>query len=178
MPWAPPNPTIPAPYPTVRHRTEFAPAWRRFVSDIVDVGLLAVVVGTAGLLVWWWASNRFDNDLNEETGDVFTILIVAILLLVAAPLAWCITLSVQEGNSGRTPGRWLMKTMAVDADTGQPIGFGRAFFRRFCVQYPGVLFFLVAYPWMIWDKKHQTLYDKMFETVVIMDPSRQSTTLG
>jgi uncharacterized RDD family membrane protein YckC len=170
MSWAPPPATIPAPYAPVRAPTNFAPAWRRFLADLIDFGILVAAMALpTGLLIGWF----YSQSSVGSTADSMSIIVFFVLAIIFLPGIWCVVLSVHEGRSGRTPGRWVVKTMAVDVNSGEPIGFARAFARRFCVQYPGILFFLVAYPWMIWDDKHQTLYDKMFETVVIMDPARQ-----
>jgi uncharacterized RDD family membrane protein YckC len=174
MAWPPPSSSISSPCRTQQPPTDFASVWRRFLADLIDVGILGCALAIpTGLLIAWVNRQTSRTAMDDWIGAVWWIVFVVFLI----PLGWCLVLSLFEGQTGRTPGRWVVKTIAVDAESGLPIGFARAFARRFCVQYPGVLFFLVAYPWMLWDENNQTLYDKMFETVVINDPSRRASVI-
>jgi len=71
---------------------------------------------------------------------------------------------------GQTVGMMAVGARAVDRDTGGPIGFGRALGRG-AMEY--LLFVLLFIPWIIdmlfpaWDRRSQTLHDKVSKTVVV-----------
>lgn len=71
---------------------------------------------------------------------------------------------------GQTLGMMIVKARAVDADTGAPIGFGRALGRA---AFEVLLFLALFVPWVVdmlfpaWDGRRQTLHDKVARTVVV-----------
>lgn len=72
-----------------------------------------------------------------------------------------------EGSpSGQTIGKRAMNIRVVDADTGGPIGYGRAvlrYFARILSAIPCALGFF----WMLWDDNKQTWHDKIATNVVV-----------
>jgi uncharacterized RDD family membrane protein YckC len=57
----------------------------------------------------------------------------------------------------------------VRAEDGGPAGYARAFGRMISQSLLGlfVLPLLLAYLWPLWDRRNQTLYDKMVGTIVV-----------
>jgi uncharacterized RDD family membrane protein YckC len=135
---------------------------RRLASDLVDLSILVVP-----FVVGWTIASR--AGLSDD--GWWTVFVISVCsFLVAAP-AWVLGLAWWEGTTGLTPGRWCVSTKAVRQSDGEPIGFGRAFARRAVVSVNGMMFLLpIAYGWMLFDRRRQTLYDKMFETVVVVHP--------
>ena len=70
------------------------------------------------------------------------------------------------GPSGATVGMRAVGIKAVVADTGGPLGAGKAIGRfLFASIFSG--FFYLGYLWMLWDGKKQTWQDKVVSSIVI-----------
>jgi uncharacterized RDD family membrane protein YckC len=70
------------------------------------------------------------------------------------------------GRTGQTPGRKAVGVKVVDANTGLPVGGGRAFGREIVAGFS--LYALgLGYLWAAWDKRKQTWHDKVITTVVV-----------
>lgn len=83
------------------------------------------------------------------------LLVVAILYLRAL------------AKTGQTWGRRLAGVKVVNANTGEPPGWGKAIGRSLFERIiSGQLLFL-GYLWMLWDKNKQTWHDKVAGTIVI-----------
>ena len=73
-------------------------------------------------------------------------------------------------NRGQTIGMMAVGVRVVDAASGVPIGYWRAFGRALLEYVLAFAFFL---PWVLdmlfplWDRKNQTLHDKAVRSVVI-----------
>ena len=102
-------------------------------------------------------------------------LLDSLLISVTFGIGWLIWAAIISGK-GQTPGKQLLKLRIVDATTAQPIGFGRMFFMRGLV---AGLVASIAIPFTIgillfmpfWDKRNQTLWDKISGTIVVSDPN-------
>ncbi|MDQ4105053.1 MAG: RDD family protein [Actinomycetota bacterium] len=68
-----------------------------------------------------------------------------------------------QGTTGRSLGRRVARTKLVNAETGQPVGFGWAVLRQTC----HLLGFGIGYLWPLWDSKRRTVADKIVGTVVV-----------
>jgi uncharacterized RDD family membrane protein YckC len=72
-----------------------------------------------------------------------------------------------EGSpSGQTIGKHAMNIRVIDADTGAPIGYGRAVIRAI-MKYVSGFVCLLGYLWMLWDPNKQTWHDKVANSVVV-----------
>jgi uncharacterized RDD family membrane protein YckC len=72
-----------------------------------------------------------------------------------------------EGSpSGQTVGKRIMNIRIVDADSGGPIGYGRATLRHFAKILSAIPCAL-GYFWMLWDPNKQTWHDKICNDVVV-----------
>ncbi|MCK5876871.1 MAG: RDD family protein [Candidatus Marithrix sp.] len=71
-----------------------------------------------------------------------------------------------------TPGKLLVDCEIVDAKTGKPITFKQSILR--CIGYLiSALPFFLGFFWVLVDKQHQTLHDKIAGTVVIIHDESQ-----
>lgn len=101
-------------------------------------------------------------------------LLDSLLLFVTLFIGWLIWAAITAGK-GQTPAKQLLKIRVVDATTGQPIGFARYFFMRGIIgnfianiAYFFTLYILFFMP--LWDKRNQSVTDKVSGTLVVSDP--------
>jgi len=102
-------------------------------------------------------------------------LLDSLLLSVTFGIGWLIWAAIIAGK-GQTPGKQLLKLRVVDATTARPIGFGRMFFMRGLVAgfvaSVAILFTIGILLFMpFWDKRNQTIWDKVSGTIVVSDPN-------
>jgi uncharacterized RDD family membrane protein YckC len=71
--------------------------------------------------------------------------------------------------SGQTPGKRAVGIRVVSDETGNRIGYGRAFGRYAITVVFGLFFipWLLDYLWPLWDTKKQALHDKVVGSVVV-----------
>lgn len=85
------------------------------------------------------------------------------LLQLAGTIAWVVIYAKQVGSTGQAWGHKVAGVRIVDANTGQPIGTGRAVGRYFA-SILSVLPCFLGYLWPLWDAKKQTFHDKIVNT--------------
>ncbi|MGH3861403.1 RDD family protein [Actinokineospora sp.] len=73
---------------------------------------------------------------------------------------------IQQGKTGQSLGKKMMKIKLIGEQTGQPIGGGMAFVRDLAHILDGLPCYL-GYLWPLWDEKKQTFGDKIMTTVVV-----------
>ena len=71
-----------------------------------------------------------------------------------------------EGRRGGTPGKRIAGLRVVRADTGGPIGMGRAI-GRFLLRFVSAAPVFLGYFWMLWDDDSQTWHDKVVRSRVV-----------
>ncbi|MDP1794540.1 MAG: RDD family protein [Acidimicrobiales bacterium] len=115
---------------------------QRLVASLID--------GTLVVIVWFVLTLALDQ--------------VGLILSVLAALAYYAYL---EGSpSGQTLGKRVMDIRVIDAETGEPIGYGRAVLRFFS-RFLSSLLCALGYFWMLWDPNKQTWHDKITADVVV-----------
>ena len=77
---------------------------------------------------------------------------------------WIWNRVIQQGRTGQSVGKMAMKIVLVSSRTGNPVGAGTAFIREIAHIVDG--FFYLGYLWPLWDRRRQTLADKLVGTVV------------
>ena len=125
---------------------------RRAAAVIVDwLVLVAVMFGAS---IWAFATD------DPAAGIV---LFFAIFLLPTL-YQW-----LMVGQWGQTLGKMALRARVVRAEDAGPVGYGRAAGRAASAWLLGILVLplLLAYLWPLWDKRNQTLYDKMAGTIVV-----------
>jgi uncharacterized RDD family membrane protein YckC len=104
---------------------------------------------------------------DPESGEAPTaVALLVIFAFVAFPvLYWWLMV----GRWGQTLGKMALGEKVVRAEDGRPVGYARAFGRTATQSLLGlfVLPLLIAYVWPLWDRRKQTLYDKMVGTIVV-----------
>ena len=178
-PWAPWAPQVGAPHPvgppppygpgapwSPPLRGDYATWGRRVAGAAIDAapGWVATIVLYAGYLPTYLGFFRGDLTVRPRYG-----LIVTGVLLSLAALGWAVyNRWFLAGRTGQSVGKRVMKTWLVSRTTGRPIGPFDAFVRDLLHIVDG--FGYVGYLWPLWDDEHQTLADKLAQTVVVRTP--------
>jgi len=141
----------------------YAGFWIRFVSVIVDsviLSIASIVISFVLGFVIGVLGGVTGAAVDYSQGGPLTYLIYAISILTS------VGYFVYGWGMGSTPGQRFFRLAVVDADTGRPIGFGRAGMRYFGY----VISLLPCYVGLIWaafDSKKQGWHDKIAGSVVI-----------
>ena len=91
---------------------------------------------------------------------------VGVLLQLAGLVAFVVLWSKKLGTTGQSWGKKALNIKVLDAQTGQPIGQGRAVGRYFA-QILSALPCYLGFLWPLWDDKKQSFHDKIVGTVVV-----------
>ena len=100
--------------------------------------------------------------------DVWALVAIGYLGTLVVPFVYFTYF--HGGASGQTPGKRALGIRVVSDDTGESIGYGRAFGRyAITVLFAWVLFLplVLDYLWPLWDTKNQSLHDKVVSSVVV-----------
>jgi uncharacterized RDD family membrane protein YckC len=132
---------------------------RRAAALLVDgVVVSAVFVGSVLLAV---------ATEDAETGEVpVAVGLLVIFAFLAFPLLYW---WLMVGRWGQTLGKMALGEKVVRAEDAGPVGYARAFGRMATQSLLGlfVVPLFIAYLWPLWDRRKQTLYDKMVGTIVV-----------
>ena len=97
---------------------------------------------------------------GDSVGAVYWI-----FTLIALGL-WVYNRVIQQGQTGQSWGKKALGLKLVAADSGQPVGAGKALLRDITHILDGLPCYL-GYLWPLWDEKKQTFADKINHTYVI-----------
>ncbi len=145
-----------------------APLWRRFCAWLVDSGLLLLILWgflwLANGLVHRGSSSRQDGlDWVAETVLAYSRVWVPALGLFSLITVGYLALFTALG--GQTPGKRLLGLQVVDANGGEP-GILRSAVRALLALGSGLLV-LMGFLLVLFDRRRQTLHDKLARTFVI-----------
>ena len=74
-------------------------------------------------------------------------------------------------RNGQTPGKKLMGIRVISLNDGAALTFWMTLLREWIVKgFIGGITFGVAYIWILFDGRNQSLYDKVLNTIVVNDP--------
>ncbi|MCI0489783.1 MAG: RDD family protein [Blastocatellia bacterium] len=139
----------------------YAGVGKRFAAVFID-GLLVSAAGLPGIIIFFIGAAMAGSRSTEEIGAIFGFL--GWLLAIAGYLGLFIYNIYLLGRDGATLGKRWMKIKVID-NTGQPLGFGKAFLRELVKSVVGNVCFILLF-WPLWDQEQQGLYDKLFDTHV------------
>ena len=155
------------PPPPAAALAPYAAWWRRLVATLLDWLLVAVPVGLLG------ASLGLVEVVRNTEGKLVRVSGSRALSLLVFAAALVYSTAMEGGRRGATVGKMAMLIQVRDAATGGPIGFPRAFGRRFIFL---ILFQLLFLPGAInglsplWDARRQAWHDKAVNSVVVDAP--------
>lgn len=127
--------------------------WRRVGAYLLDT--LIIVVPLVVLIV------------VAVAVDVWAVALLGYVATFVVPVVYFSYF--HGGAGGQTPGKRAVGIRVVSDETGQAIGYGRAF-GRYAITFVFGLFvipLLLDYLWPLWDAKNQTLHDKVVGSVVV-----------
>ncbi len=132
----------------------YAQISKRFISYIIDY----IIVTTLFIIIFY---KQIQYLVTPEMMRIFLIKNIWVYyLLDVIYQTFFITFY------GATAGKFITKTKVVDEDSGNLLPFGRAFLRA-SVRLIGEIFFYFTFIFAFFDKKVQTLHDKISKCVVI-----------
>lgn len=143
--------------------------WRRLLAILLDGLVLSIPYLILSFLLGL-RTTEVDPITNEVTIRMGAMASMSLISVIVA----CIYSGLLEGSShGASVGKMALRIQVRDANTGGPIGFGRAALRRFVYQ---ILFLPFFIPGLInglsplWDRRKQAWHDKAVGTVVVNAP--------
>ncbi|MBE7188728.1 RDD family protein [Jatrophihabitans endophyticus] len=110
--------------------------------------------------------------VGRRIGAFFLMILLYIVTLVIGFIIWGAVLWAK----GTSPALRVLNMRCVDANTGQPVGWGKMFVRDFLggiVQ--GILSFItyiISFVLFLSGDRHQSIPDKIGGTVVVYDPNK------
>jgi uncharacterized RDD family membrane protein YckC len=103
----------------------------------------------------------------DDSSGAWIVLGLAYVITLVLPFVY---FTVLQGNErGQTYGKRAAGIRVVSEQTGESIGYGRAF-GRYAIMVVFGLFFLpivLDYLWPLWDAKNQALHDKVVGSIVV-----------
>ena len=116
--------------------------WERFAAAFLD-GLILIIPNFALQFI-----------LGDLAGSLLSII-----------MAWLYAAIMESGSGQATIGKKALGLKVTDVN-GHRISFGQATGRHFG-KYLSAIILFIGYLMMIWDEKHQTLHDKMADTLIV-----------
>jgi len=125
------------------------------------VDLLVYLAAFVATLVLALAAETSDSG---EVSAIAALLIFVVWFLGPSLYAW-----LMVGAWGQTLGKMAVGIKVVQSSDAGRVSYLRALGRAASTWLLGLLFFpiLLAYLWPLWDRRNQTLYDKMAGTIVV-----------
>ena len=136
---------------------QLAGAWRRLGALIIDLFLVATLIGF-GLLARITIAEE-TPEWDSRFVDVWIIGVLTMTVLLKILL---------DAELRGTPGLHLVDCLLVDAGTGSAITLGQSV-KRALGTLLAVLPALLGLAWMLWDRRKQGWHDKLGGTIVIRD---------
>lgn len=152
--YSPPPSTFPADGPP---RHALAGFWRRFASMFIDWLLVGVLAGALGALI-----GLDIGQLVVSRGEGFQFELQA--PFTAAELIYFTYFHAT--SAGQSIGNKILGIRVLDANSGRPLPYVRAFARAL-MSYVSLIPLLLGYFWMLWDRRKQTWHDKVADCLVV-----------
>lgn len=180
----PPPPVAPVNSPDYPPRV-YAGFWRRyfaagfdgFIFSFIISGIFAALYFAGALKSFLPALSNLNNKAATNPKELSKIINESNLALSSlTPYFSLISYLLQALYAsffiavlGATPGK-LILGLRVKTSMGKKVGFGRALLRELVGKWISLLIsplFGISYLWMLWDKKKQTIHDKIANTIVV-----------
>lgn len=138
-----------------------APWGRRATGWFID--LMVYIGGWVAVFLWSFTT---EDPVTGEESDAAAVVTSVVLFLGPTLYQW-----LMVGRWGQTLGKMAVGIRVVRSEDADRVSYLRALGRAASVWLLGlfVLPLLLAYLWPLWDRRNQTLYDKMASTIVVAD---------
>jgi uncharacterized RDD family membrane protein YckC len=148
--------------------TRYGGFWIRVVARIIDgviigvpIGILfGIIIAAAGGLA------STSTDQNAQTAAGLGLVGAYLIVILLATVGSVVYQVYFWGISGSTLGMRVFKLRVVDANTGGPIGIGRAIVRWLMSIVNGMACY-IGWIWVAFDPRKQGWHDKVANSVVI-----------
>lgn len=134
----------------------YAGFWIRFVAQIIDQIVLAMVTLPLGYMIY---GNAYFNSDATYLG-IADVIITTVLPSIAIIYLWL--------KYSATPGKMIFNLKVLDEKTGNPITLKQSIIRYFGY-IVSTIFIFIGFIWAGFDKKKQSWHDKMAKTVVVKE---------
>jgi uncharacterized RDD family membrane protein YckC len=149
----------------------YASVGKRIAALLLD-GLIGLVAGIPGWIVFGIAfavgvsnADAQGRVHDSEAGAFLGLMFLAYALLFIGAFGFGIYNIYLLGKTGSTLGKRWMKIKVLD-QSGQPLGFWKAFGREFIKGLVANISCGILLLWPLWDQQKQGLQDKIFNTHV------------
>jgi uncharacterized RDD family membrane protein YckC len=132
---------------------------QRVGAYLIDYLIAAVPIFLAVLL---FGGNDSGRSTSAGAG------VVAFLLYLVGFGVWIYNRAIQQGRTGQSWGKQVLKLRLVRMADGQPMGGGMAFVRDLA-HIVDALPCYIGYLFPLWDARRQTFSDKIMSTVVLSE---------
>lgn len=147
----------------------YTPWVNRVLAFVIDLIPVAVLQGIGYALL---LGTRETVCVTDDLGDFCTagastlgqVAFAVTWILAAVYVIW--NYGHQQGTTGSSLGKNVLKFKVVAENTGRPIGFGRSIVRQLAHAVDAVICY-VGFLFPLWDAKRQTLADKLVKTVCV-----------
>jgi uncharacterized RDD family membrane protein YckC len=133
--------------------------WIRLVAALIDGFLLFWLQFGLGLLLFLAGITSG----GPAEGSVGTLALLVQLFTYAIGIAYYV---VFTGHGGQTPGKMAVRIKVIRRD-GQPISYGRAFFRELPGKFLSAVILGIGFLMIAFDDQKQGLHDRLADTYVI-----------
>jgi uncharacterized RDD family membrane protein YckC len=169
-PLVPPAAGYPAPVYAAQAGTRYGGFWIRLVARIIDgiiVGVpLGVIFFVLVAIAGGIASTANTTDQNAQAAVGLGLVGVVLLVALLGTVGTVIYYVYFWGTSGQTLGMRILNLRIVDANTGGPIGIGRAVIRYLMTIVNSAACY-IGWIWVAFDPRKQGWHDKVANSVVI-----------
>lgn len=149
----------------------YAGVGSRFGALIIDglIGALFALPAIIALLAGPREIGACTINGEPRLCDLPTGATVGLTVLLAAVgfIAYLVLYCKKVGTTGQSWGAKTVGNKVVDANSGQPIGVGKAVGRTLFRQFISGNVCLLGYLWALWDPKKQTWHDKVVNSIVV-----------
>ena len=160
-PYATPKAPVADPDRPDERGVRYAGFWIRFLAFIIDSILTMVIVWP--ILYWLYGKDYFLGALGlREADSMFAGPADPLLNYVLPAIAVVIFWIARQA----TPGKMVLSTKIVDADSFGPLTKGQAI-GRYLGYYVSIFGLFIGFLWIAFDPRKQGWHDKLARTVVI-----------
>ncbi|BBX72373.1 RDD family protein [Mycobacterium shinjukuense] len=165
----------PPPGPAIRDMpTEsYTPWFTRVLAALIDLAPYLVIIGIGWVIMLVTQTSSCVTNVGQyEVGQYCVsgpsmIGQLAQWLLYLVGLAYLVwDYGYRQGTTGSSIGKSVMKFKVVSETTGQPLGFGMSVVRQLAHVVDAIICY-IGFLFPLWDRKRQTLADKIMTTVCL-----------